>query len=104
MSYTPGPWKQVGLEIWGPKGEDIGDATPAEPSGEGESYDDGVYTGYRNAQLMAAAPELLDSVLNLLAAVENDSHLSSTLEGTIALAREAVAKAQKTQLSHQEEK
>jgi len=89
MSHTPGPWQVLtkltgsenhkGYRIWA-EGGWIGDLSPRDPDGKG---------GLENANLIAAAPDMLEALEGL----DLDSMLDRKAADAV---REAIAKAKGT--------
>lgn len=107
MSHTPGPWHVFGgtsvfsFDIVGPKAEDIGYANLSDGADEPT-----LYPAKENAQLMAAAPELLEALkamehtsmrLGITRGNDDDDAWAAALLAhfeAIKQAREAIAKAE----------
>lgn len=92
--HTPGPWRRDSrngiyeLDIVGPHGEDIGYANYSDGADERT-----VYPGKANADLMAAAPELLEALKGILEIGKRDT-TNSKYDGYYDSAERAIAKAE----------
>jgi len=60
--HTPGPWTVDGAEIVDPHGATLATVYCPQPSGGRAQFLNPIEKPHANAQLMAAAPELLDAL------------------------------------------
>ena len=97
MAHTPGPWRVnkqcrsvYDWDIIGPNGEDIGFANPSDGLDEPTEY-----PVMDNARLMAAAPDLLVALQEVLVLLENDDYVfNPTHFQTVEIVKRAIAKAE----------
>lgn len=87
-NYTPGPWIMHSGMVWDAKGEvGIARMDRDEPNTEPCERDN-------NARLIAAAPELLEALKNLLPICDNDGPLLRVYQKEAIAAEKAIAKAE----------
>lgn len=70
--HTPGPWKNVNGIIFGADGYSLGERHYlAQPIGAGKTQRRDTKEIEANARLIAAAPELLEAALEVIAVIRN---------------------------------
>jgi hypothetical protein len=92
--HTPGPWHADGLEIWATKAVRFNLTTVGTPMIAAvcaHADMEGGSPANANARLIAAAPDLLESLQEIVAAADGAGW--SQLDATLAKARAAIAKA-----------
>ena len=80
--HTPGPWKAEDTQFWSDNGEAIGECY--------SMNDGGVITARDNANLISAAPELLEVAEWIIGKWKNGHHMPPDL---LLKARQAIVKA-----------